>query len=173
MGTTTEANTRINQASDAIRTLKERLSTRQTEHERLRQETAQLRREASAVELENQRLRSQLEQSDPGGIVGSLSVGSDREEEATRLRREVEMLTEQKEALVLILEDLYGVVRKDDGKKSSVGTSGTGIGGALEHSASIGDASMGIESAKPEQETWTNMLPRPSELFACGPLSNE
>merc|ERR1712151_1323898 len=100
--TTQEANARIQQASDAIRTLKERLGSKHLEHDKLRSDTARLKREAQALEQENEQLRK----------CGVTLTGTreDRDVEVKRLQRDVEVLTEQKEALVLILQDLYGAV---------------------------------------------------------------
>lgn len=151
--TTEEANKRINQASDAIRTLQQRLSTRETEHERLRQETARFVNDADTLDLENERLALQLERK-------RRTAPDVREQEVERLKREADVLKEQKEALVAILEDLYGAVDKDTSKEEDAGAA---------IAASSAPASAGYIGAGKE-EGWTNMLPRPSELFASGVL---
>jgi len=147
--TTREANARINQASDAIRTLRERLSAKQAEHEQMRRETARQRQDAEALETQNEQFRLQLERrAREGG-------GEDRAEELRRLRREAEVLKEQKDALVLILEDLYG----------AVGSGGTEHESSHHQEASPLDGEATPHTVEPLSETWTNMLPRPSELF--------
>jgi len=149
--TTREANARINQASDAIRTLRERLGAKQAEHEQIRRETARQRQDAEALETQNEQFRLQLERrAREGG-------GEDRAEELRRLRREAEVLKEQKDALVLILEDLYG----------AVGTAGVAEEAAQNQEPPPLDADGEVtpNTVEPLGETWTNMLPRPSELF--------
>jgi len=149
--TTREANARINQASDAIRTLRERLGAKQAEHEQMRRETARQRQDAEAMETQNEQFRLQLERrAREGG-------GEDRAEELRRLRREAEVLKEQKDALVLILEDLYG----------AVGTAGVAEEAAQNQEPPPLDADGEVtpNTVEPLGETWTNMLPRPSELF--------
>jgi regulator of replication initiation timing len=117
--TTIEANLRINKASDTIRTLKERVARQNEELERLRQGTLAFRQEADTLELDNERISLQLERRARSGIA---APSSDRGEEIKRLRRDAEVLKEQKDALVLILEDLYGSV----GKTPPVPNSGAG-----------------------------------------------
>lgn len=155
--TTREANARINQASDAIRTLRDRLSAKQSEHEQMRRETARQQQDAEALETQNEQFRLQLERrAREGG-------GEDRAEELRRLRREAEVLKEQKDALVLILEDLYGAV---------------GSGGGAEEEPSHNQEPPPLEgeatphTVEPLGETWTNMLPRPSELFGPGVIQD-
>jgi len=161
--TTAEANLRINQASDAIRTLKERLNGRQVENERLRRERARFRHEADALEVENERLALQIERR---ARERDGALPDDREEEARRLQREADVLREQKEALVLILEDLYGAVGQNDtSQQVSRGTP------ACDDAAQPADPGIvGATVAREEQGGWKNMLPRPSELFASGVL---
>lgn len=148
--TTAEANLRINQASDAIRTLKERLGARQAEHEHLRQENVRLQHDADALGLENERLAIQLERKARDRAANPRSR-EERELELKRLKRETEMLKEQKEALMTILEDLYGA-------KANSGHPGQGP------SSNKDDGG--------DDEGWTNMLPRPSELFEGGVLED-
>lgn len=155
--TTKEANMRINQASDAIRTLKERLSSKQSEHERMRRETARLRRDAEALENENEQFRLQLERRAREG-----GTKEDRDEELRRLMREAEVLKEQKDALVLILEDLYG----------AVGTSSRPVREEAKASGGSAEDAGQVPGTVEPLETWTNMLPRPSELFASGVLED-
>lgn len=155
--TTKEANMRINQASDAIRTLKERLSSKQSEHEKMRRETARLRRDAEALENENEQFRLQLERRAREG-----GMKEDRNEELRRLMREAEVLKEQKDALVLILEDLYG----------AVGTSSRPVREEAKASGGSAEDAGQVPGTVEPLETWTNMLPRPSELFATGVLED-
>lgn len=153
--TTEEANSRINQASEAIRTLKDRVGTRQAEHERMRQETERFRQDADALELENNRLALQLER--------RRRVAPDaREQELERLRREADVLKEQKEALVAILEDLYGAVGKNNKEESA--------GAAIAAAGSAAPSSGYMQSGGAKEEGFKHMLPRPSELFASGVL---
>lgn len=167
---TSEANARINQASDAIRTLKERLSAKQAENNHLKQETSQFRREATEQEIENERLSLMLErrERDKGD-------NADREAESKRLKREVEVLKEQKEALLLILNDLYGAVGSPPPKAATEATAvpsaAASTGTPLPYSGS-GSYSSPEKSHSSEQEGWTNMLPRPSEIFASGVLDD-
>lgn len=144
--TTIEANARINQASDAIRTLKERLNAKQAEHERMRQETVRFRSDAEAMELENEQLQLQLERR----AHEQSGMADNRADEVKRLRKEVEVLAEQKDALMLIIEDLYGATSGKDAAESP--------------------PEPPREAPAPPQQEWTNMLPRPSELFASGVL---
>lgn len=153
--TTAEANLRINQASDAIRTLKERLGARQAEHEHLRQETVRLQHDADALGIENERLAIQLERKARERAADTRSR-EDREQELKRLRREADMLKEQKEALMNILEDLYGA-------KAQAGMPGQG---AWSNNHGGPDVDGGEEGA------FENMLPRPSELFEGGVLED-
>jgi len=160
--TTREANARINQASDAIRTLKERLSAKQAEHERLRKETVRIRRDADALENENEQLRLCLERR-----AREQGCPGDREEEMRRLRREAEVLGEQKDALVLILEDLYGAVGRETGAVASAGVPpAPGAAAPREPPGSL------LPPPEPAMETFTHLLPRPSELFASGALDD-
>lgn len=115
--TTTEANLRINQASDAIRTLRERLASRQAEHDRMRRDTQRAYHDAELLEVENERLELTLQRgvAVAGAGAGAAAGGGGSEppeEEAKRIRRDITILKEQKEALMLILEDLYGAVGK-------------------------------------------------------------
>merc|ERR1712039_127078 len=153
--TTQEANARIQQASDAIRTLKERLGSKHLEHDKLRSDTARLKREAQALEQDNEHLRK----------CGVTLTGTreDRDVEVKRLQRDVEVLTEQKEALVLILQDLYGAV----GDKTPQSLS------PQQAELKPKDSEVRRENSPPRveplepasrQQSWTNMLPRPSEL---------
>jgi len=153
--TTAEANLRINQASDAIKTLKERLSSRQAEHEHLRQETVRLQHDADALGIENERLAIQLERK-ARERAADTRTREDREQELKRMRREADMLKEQKEALMNILEDLYGA-------KADSGMSGQGLQ-SNNHGGLDGDGG--------EDGGWENMLPRPSELFEGGVLED-
>jgi len=138
--TTAEANVRINQASDAIRTLKERLSKEQVQHEKLQKEAARFRHDSDLLEIENERLSLQIERRmRERGPIDS------RGEEVKKLRKEADVLREQKEALVQVLEGLYN--------KDAPGTE------AANRVQPLGIAPEG-------QESFTNMLPRPSELFA-------
>lgn len=148
-GTTREANSRINQASEAIRTLKEWLAAKQAEHERLRRESLRARRDGDALENENEQLRLQLERR-----AREHGSPDEKREELRRLRRDAEVLGEQKEALVLILEDLYGAVGQE----------------AAAPQEPEPPRAEEAPAAEEPQETWTNMLPRPSELFASGVL---
>mmetsp|Transcript_94969 Transcript_94969/g.188116 ORF Transcript_94969/g.188116 Transcript_94969/m.188116 type:complete len:431 (+) Transcript_94969:115-1407(+) len=148
--TTREANARINQASDAIRTLRERLSAKQAEHEQMRRETARQRQDAEALETQNEQFRLQLIRSAREG------GGEDRAEELRRLRREAEVLKEQKDALVLILEDLYGAVGSNGGAEQEAPQN--------QEPPPVDDEAT-PNTVEPLSETWTNMLPRPSELF--------
>jgi hypothetical protein len=155
--TTEEANKRINQASEAIRTLKDRLTAREAEHERMRQETARFTNEADALELENGRLTLQLQR--------RRRVAPDvREEEVKRLKQEADVLKEQKEALVAILEDLYGAVGKGNAKEEEAGAAIAASGATSASGAGY------MAKSNDKEEGWTNMLPRPSELFASGVL---
>lgn len=168
--TATEASARIQQASEAIRTLKERLADRQAEHEQLQQETARLRREAVELEIENERLALRQERhASPlggGGLAGpGAAAADDREEEVRRLRREAEVLAEQKEALLLILDDLYGAT---GGTPHVVPPADQGA--PVVAAAGLAGEPLGTPGAG--EQTWTNMLPRPSELFASGVLDD-
>jgi len=83
-----------------------------------------------------------------------------REQEVERLKREADVLKEQKEALVAILEDLYGASKKGNTKEEEAGAAiaaSTNPAGA----SYIGDS---------KDEGFTRMLPRPSEMFASGVL---
>lgn len=151
-----EASLKIGQAGDTLRTLKERVLAKQTEHEQLRKETLRFRREADALEMENRQLALQLEQHVP-----ERSKLEDSEDEMRRLRREAGVLAEQKQALVQILEDLYGTV----GARGQPPVPAD----ALRQGLSAGPAGGGAEPEPGHgEETWTHMLPRPSELFAGG-----
>lgn len=154
--TTEEANKRINQASEAIRTLRDRVATREAEHERMRQETTRFNSDADSLELENERLALQLER--------RRRVAPDaREQEVERLRREADVLKEQKEALVAILEDLYGAVGKNAKEEEDAGAA---IAAAGSPAAGTG----GYMEQGSKDQGWAPMLPRPSELFASGVL---
>uniref|UniRef100_A0A7S1A7R2 Uncharacterized protein n=1 Tax=Noctiluca scintillans TaxID=2966 RepID=A0A7S1A7R2_NOCSC len=153
--TTAEANIRINKASDTIRTLKERVARQHEDQERLRQGTLAYRQEADTLELDNERISLQLERRARSGIA---APSSDRGEEIKRLRRDAEVLKEQKDALVLILEDLYGSVGKTPPVAGDEGTTDQGE----EPLALIGVVR---NPPEPPGATWENMLPRPSELF--------
>lgn len=153
--TTTEANARINQATEAIRTLRDRLGAKQAEHARLQQESARCIGDALTLERENEQLARTLER--PAAAGGA--------HEAEGLRREVDRLKEQKEALLLILQDLYGNGADSGAPK--------GIVEAPSQAEARGPAEPAADLARREaeaQEQWTNMLPRPSELFASGVL---
>eukprot|EP00927_Polykrikos_kofoidii_P035689 TRINITY_DN30237_c0_g1_i1.p1 TRINITY_DN30237_c0_g1~~TRINITY_DN30237_c0_g1_i1.p1 ORF type:complete len:500 (+),score=56.21 TRINITY_DN30237_c0_g1_i1:437-1936(+) len=199
---TREANARINQASDAIKTLKERLGTRQVEHDRIARETQRCNHDADMLEIENERLELTLERCARAGVRAE-----DPEEDVNRLRRDVGVLKEQKEAMMLILDDLYGKVGQAgvplaqappspapasasqtspssgsayaSATAPAVQTSLSGVSG----SAAIGGGGYGAPPVAltsgstaegksmclaegAEQDTWTNLLPRPSELFA-------
>jgi hypothetical protein len=152
--TTEEANKRINQASEAIRTLKDRVAKRAEEHERMRQETERFKQDADALELENERLSLQIER--------RRRVAPDaREQEVEKLKRDRDTLKEQQEALLAILEDLYGAVGKSDSKEEEAGAAIAAAGPST--------ATSPFEN-RANEEGWTNMLPRPSELFASGVL---
>merc|ERR1712107_494725 len=92
----------IDQACEAIKTLKERLNARQADHERFRQGTIQCAHDTAALEIENERLALKFERQAREAVVLRKHL-----EEARQLRRDKDVLHEQKEALVLILEDLY------------------------------------------------------------------
>lgn len=166
--TTAEANLRINQASDAIRTLKERLTTRQAEHERLRQESIRLRHDADTLAVENENLRLQLERRSR-----ERATPDEREQELRHLRRQADMLREQKDTLVLILQELSGTGGKGAGEATpqALAAAEGPLGG--EAASPFGQATApasGVLGASAQEEPWTNMLPRPSELYAGGVL---
>merc|ERR1740121_1597810 len=129
---------------------------KQAEHARLQQESARFRGDAERLERENDQLARSLEC--PGAAGGA--------QEAEGLRREVDRLKEQKEALLLILQDLYGNGAESDAPK----------GIAVEAPSQVearGHTEPAVDLARRDaeaQEQWTNMLPRPSELFASGVL---
>merc|ERR1719352_1152661 len=80
----------------------------------MRQEAARFRTDADSLEIENERLALQLER--------RRRVAPDaREQEVERLKRDADVLKEQKEALVAILEDLYGAVGKSNSKEEEAG----------------------------------------------------
>lgn len=137
--TTSEANSRIDQACEAIKTLKERLNARQADHERFRQGTIQCAHDTAALEIENERLALKIERQAREAVVLRK-----HQEEARQLRRDKDVLHEQKEALVLILEDLYGGTRMDDSTRRKHTT---------------------LEPEENGVEGWTNMLPPPSDLM--------
>lgn len=169
---TSEANARINQASDAIRTLKERLSARQAENDQLKQDTIRLRREATELEIENERLGLKLERRDR-----DRGDNEEREAEGKRLKREVEVLNDHKEALLLILNDLYGHLGSSPPPVASGATASPSAAASTATPVGTGSASSGHYGSPGkgdagEQEGWTNMLPRPSEIFASGVLDD-
>lgn len=169
---TEEANARINQASDAIRMLKERLSAKSAENDQLKQETVQFRREATELEIENERLGLQLERRER-----DRGDNEEREVDSKRLKREVEVLQEQKEALLLILNDLYGHLGSPPPvatAEAAAAPSATASTATPAETSSISPGTYGSpqKSHSSEQEGWTNMLPRPSEIFASGVLDD-
>eukprot|EP00811_Abedinium_folium_P032015 NODE_5252_length_1792_cov_3.534535.p1 GENE.NODE_5252_length_1792_cov_3.534535~~NODE_5252_length_1792_cov_3.534535.p1 ORF type:complete len:426 (+),score=120.17 NODE_5252_length_1792_cov_3.534535:206-1483(+) len=141
--TVSEANARINQAGDAILKLTERLSAREAEHDRIRRETSQMRLDADALELENARRQQEICSLEERARADAM-LERERVLEKQQLSREAETLREQKEALVLILEDLYGAV-KDRGPGRPNG--------------------LGAARASDDDEAWTNLLPAPSDLL--------
>eukprot|EP00811_Abedinium_folium_P030302 NODE_4846_length_1839_cov_9.249416.p1 GENE.NODE_4846_length_1839_cov_9.249416~~NODE_4846_length_1839_cov_9.249416.p1 ORF type:complete len:423 (-),score=130.01 NODE_4846_length_1839_cov_9.249416:358-1626(-) len=141
--TVSEANARINQAGDAILKLTERLSARRAEHDRIRRETGQMHADADALELENARRQQEMCSLEERARAGAM-LEHERVLEKQKLSREAETLREQKEALVLILEDLYGAV-KDGGPARQNGLSAA--------------------RASDDDEAWTNLLPPPSDLL--------
>jgi len=181
--TTSEANTRITQAAEAVHTLEERLAARKSEHDKLREEASRMEHDSEAMALESERMSLQLERR-----ARERSGKADPEEtEAEQLRREASVLKEQKDALMLILEDLYGAGgdRESEGQSASMGSPA--------HAASAPDAAgddlasasfmsqaqpdvQEIERLAPHApafvgsagggQAWENLLPRPSELFA-------
>lgn len=105
---TLEANLRINKASESIRTLNARLIARQADCERLEQMVTRCTHNADELEIENESMALQLERQAREGITLR-----QREEEYGQLHRETRVLQQQKETLVLILEDLCGFARGD------------------------------------------------------------
>lgn len=160
---TSEANARINQASDAIRMLKERMSTKQLENSQLKEETVKLRREATEVEIENERLGLQLErhERDRGDHL-------ERAAEAGRLEREVEVLRDQKEALLQILNDLYGHIGSSPPQvateMASPPSAAASTATPVTTDASSGHSGSPGKCLSESQQGWTNMLPRASEI---------
>lgn len=147
--TTAEANARINQATSAIRTLRERLGAKQAEHARLQQEAARYRGDAERLE-EAARYRGGAERT-----------------EAEGLRQDVDRLKEQKEALLLILQDLYGKGADSDAPKGIAVEAPSQAEARGPAEPAVVDV---LRREAEAQEQWTNMLPRPSELFASGVL---
>jgi len=139
--TLSEANIRINEASDSVKTLKARLAARKADHDQLRQEITRATHDGDSLEIENERIVLQLERQ-----VREGATILDREEECRQLRREVGVLRGQKAALVLILEDVYGRAVGDD---DSAGESN-------DHAL--------LQEEGPT-EGWTNLLPRPSDVL--------
>lgn len=135
-----EAVLRLNKASESIKILDDRLVARQADYERIEQVITCLTHDADELEIENERMVLQLERQARQG-----TTISQREEECRQLHRELIVLQEQKEALLLILEDLYGSVRGD---------------------APVVRRNHGplMQKGSP-QEGWTNMLPPPSEIM--------
>mmetsp|Transcript_57783 Transcript_57783/g.137564 ORF Transcript_57783/g.137564 Transcript_57783/m.137564 type:complete len:448 (-) Transcript_57783:151-1494(-) len=173
--TTEDANRRINEVSSKIRTLKDKVSKQELENANLRRQTADMNEEAEALELENERLALALERRAKAGLHSE-----DRSSELEAMRRDVAILRDQKESLVLILEDLYSSAAKTD--------SGSAHGQQAPPSSSGAAPSMGTRAVddqadplsattpltlattgpgnKSKEEGWTQLLPRPSELFS-------
>mmetsp|Transcript_109725 Transcript_109725/g.354257 ORF Transcript_109725/g.354257 Transcript_109725/m.354257 type:complete len:234 (-) Transcript_109725:55-756(-) len=146
--TTQQANARIGEVGDAIRALREQVSLEQAAHERLRREAAGLRDSASMLQLENERLALQLERRE-----------EDVREEVQQLQREVHILSEQKSALVCILEEIYGAGQTERSQKPQECRLSTDSG-ASSLAADL------AETCNTQKQSWTNVLPRPSELLA-------
>lgn len=139
--TTAEAHSRISQANDSVRTLKDRLAVRQKDCNEFQQKILSLTQQTNVLEMENERLACQL-QSDRGTATMTMR---EHEEEENKHRQEADMLREQNEALVLILEDLYGAVQKNSSTRQSKPDALIFEGG--------------------QTDGWTNMLPSPSDLL--------
>lgn len=162
--TTVEANSRINLASETIRTLKERVAAREAEHGRLRRDILRLHHEAADAERENELAERELERL---RARGTPSAEAQREAEVSRLNLESDTLKQQNKALVVILEDIYAAHPGGQAPESRTAAQAT-----------LCAASPGVDTLMPEDplpvpeqaETWTNLLPRPSVLYASSDL---
>mmetsp|Transcript_42552 Transcript_42552/g.97552 ORF Transcript_42552/g.97552 Transcript_42552/m.97552 type:complete len:432 (-) Transcript_42552:104-1399(-) len=162
--TTGDANKRINDVSARIRTLKERVNKQLLDNSNLKRQTAEMNEEAEALELENERLALQLERR------AKVSAQSDEKRaQLEAMRKDVAILRDQKDSLVLILEDLYSSASKSDAssKAGAAQSDPYTASGSDALSATTPVAIMpSATSTRPKDEGFTNMLPRPSELFS-------
>lgn len=177
--TTSEANVRISQANDAIRILKDRLADQKEELARMLEETAKINRETDLVEAECH--EAGKNGASASGLASAAKGSNEDCDELRILRREADVLGEQKEALLLILDDLYGAVKQGKGQQQSHDGSKRAASPqphvttpppAFYSDFDLCPVSNRGGGDQLEPETWTNMLPRPSELFGSGALDD-
>lgn len=172
--TTSEANARIEQAAQAITTLQERVQRKKDDNEIMRKEIADMEHEAEELELNNERQKLQNERRGRERAASAGIKPGQEVEEVARLKQEVQYLTEQKAALMLILEDLYGATGQKKDAQEGPDEPAPTLLVEPQHEpqpvAALPSSPSGARllAAPPPEEPdkgWTNMLPRPSELL--------
>mmetsp|Transcript_15073 Transcript_15073/g.33194 ORF Transcript_15073/g.33194 Transcript_15073/m.33194 type:complete len:441 (-) Transcript_15073:197-1519(-) len=133
---TEEANARIDKANESIKMLKGQVKQRDTE--------------AQMIAAERDNLRHQLTQAQNALAQNSGNTGT-KDMEISKLQNEVQILQEQKAALVKIVEDLY----------AQLDSAGVTVGNAQQ--AQLGSITGGGGSLGPAN---LNMLPSPRSLGA-------
>ncbi|CAJ1395715.1 unnamed protein product [Effrenium voratum] len=156
--TTAAANERINKAGENIATLKEMINDKQVELIQRKKEVQRLWHDAESVKLENEKLEVQLARASMRSPTAAEGA------EVDGLRKEAQNLATQKEALLLILRDFYGAMGQEPPALSTM------VSKHQSRTKKEPEKAAEPSGYAQQEQAWTNMLPRPSELLLSGML---
>lgn len=153
---TDEANRRIEKGNESILRLKAQLKQlRDVELVQLQREHSEAEKRLATLQLRNQDMKEQVDE----------QRGNAVDEELDKLKKDVLVLTNQKAALMKMVQDIYGSAQQDN----APGTIRTLVHDAA--ARALADIRVCTNSVVPEDmEGECNLLPDPHEFLGAEPL---